>query len=97
MNRRQILSGCHLIKTQRGVASPLVEVEVCGTENDSERYKVPASIFVLFRFRFIDIMDLDRRPRIPTTDSIRVGSTPARDLALTSPTWLRFRFALHAL
>ena len=35
----QILSGRHLVKPLKGIASPFVEIEVCGSENDSQRYK----------------------------------------------------------
>ena len=43
----QILSGRHLIKSLRGVASPLVEVELCGTENDSQRFKVMLNLLFI--------------------------------------------------
>lgn len=39
----RVISGRHLIKTLRGIASPLVEIEILGTENDSQRYKTSTS------------------------------------------------------
>eukprot|EP00042_Codosiga_hollandica_P058066 m.871235 g.871235 ORF g.871235 m.871235 type:complete len:895 (-) comp59761_c1_seq4:1897-4581(-) len=35
----QVLGARHLLKPVRGIVSPFVEVEICGTENDSTRYK----------------------------------------------------------
>ena len=35
----QIISGRHLSKSLRGVSSPYIEIDISGTENDSQKFK----------------------------------------------------------
>ena len=37
----EILAGRHLIRQGRGICSPLVEVEICGIEQDDATFKTP--------------------------------------------------------
>ena len=44
----QILGGRHLIRTGRGICSPLVEVEVLGIDNDWSKFKTSTCSEFLF-------------------------------------------------